>query len=60
MARLRDLVTAQPEFEPAYLSLAQVQVATNDPDGARATLEGLLARNPSNPEARELLERLAK
>ena len=60
MARLRDLVTVQPDFEPAYLSLAQVQVATNDPDGARATLEGLLARNPSNPEGRELLERLAK
>lgn len=60
MARLRDLVTAQPDFWPAYLSLARVQVATNDPDGARATLEGLLNRNPSNPEARELLERLAK
>lgn len=58
-ARLRDLVNKRPDFEPAYLSLAQVQAAANDPEGARATLEALLARYPGNPEARKMLERLA-
>ena len=58
-ARLRDLVNRRPDFEPAYLSLAQVQAAANDPEGARATLEALLARYPGNAEARKMLERLA-
>ena len=59
MARLRELVSARPDFEPAYLSLAQVQAATNDPEGARATLEVLLARHSGNAEARKMLDRLA-
>lgn len=58
-ARLRDLVGKRPDFEPAYLALAQVQAATNDREAARATLEAVLARYPGNAEARTMLERLA-
>ena len=58
-AQLRDLVGKRPDFEPAYLALAQVQAATNDPEAARATLEALLDRYPGSAEARKMLARLA-
>lgn len=50
--------TAEPKYLDAYLSLAALDVAQNNPDGARRNLTAVLSADAKNPAARMMLSDL--
>ena len=58
IAVIERLLTDNPAFEPAYVTLCRLYLATGQqPEGMR-TLERLLQRNPTHPQGLQLLKQL--
>ncbi len=55
-AYFQQAVTADPDFGPAYRSLAQIDVQRQDRDGALALLDRALARNSMVPVERARIQ----
>jgi len=52
---LQHFVEASPAFEPAYITLSRLYLAAARPRDARQVLARLLERNPTHPQALELM-----
>lgn len=58
LPELRVATELDPNYKQAWIMLAEAQLRTDDYSGARATLEHVLARYPTDVEAQATLEAL--
>ena len=56
VAMLQTFLEKNPGFEGTYITLAKIYLSTQRLPQGLAVLERLLQRNPTHPQARELLE----
>ena len=57
-ALLERLLKDNPAFEPAYVTLCRLYLASGQPRQAMQVLERLLQRNPAHPQGLQLLKQL--
>lgn len=50
-AALEEAIASKGDFAPALLSLARLKASTQDLPGAKAVIDGIIAKSPQNAEA---------
>lgn len=60
VASFEQCIRVAPGFDQSYLNLARVYALENNYDKARHVLLDLLKQHPDHPQARQMLEQLAK
>ena len=58
IAVLERLLKDNPAFEPAYVTLCRLLLATGQPEKGVQVLERLLQRNPTHPQGLQMLKQL--